>query len=123
MDELEYTPKDILDQDIPFEILPEARSAHLHCPECGEPMVVVETTRTIMRGRFTIPYKVYKCPTCERRYLNPEQADHFSAIQRLEQLIEEQDQRVEGDVLFDGRDLFVRLALAREMFRPSHIVT
>ena len=41
---------------------------------------------------------LFRCPTCERRYLNPEQADHFSAIQRLEQLIEEQDQRVEGDV-------------------------
>ncbi len=123
MGELEYTAKDILDQDIPFEILPEARLAPLNCPECDEIMVVVETTRTIMRGRFTIPYKVYECPTCERRYLNPEQADHFSAIQRLEQLVEEQDQRVEGDVLFDGRDLFVRLALAREMFRPLHIVT
>ncbi len=83
MNELEYTAKDILDQDIPFEILPEARSAPLNCPECGESMVVVETTRTIMRGRFTIPYKVYECPTCERRYLNPEQADHFRAIQRF----------------------------------------
>lgn len=122
MDELRYTPKDILDEEVPFEILPEAYSAPLHCPECGEAMTVVEATRSIAHGRFTIPYQVYECQTCGRRYLNPEQVSRFSAILRLEQLIDEQGRRIEGNILFDGRDLFVRLALARELFRPSYLV-
>lgn len=118
MDELTYTPQDILDEEVPFEILPEAYFAPLHCPVCGEPMAVVEATRPIAGGRFVIPYLIHECRTCGRRYLNPEQASRFSAILRLDRLIEEKDQCIEGDILFDGHDLFVRLPLARELFRP-----
>ena len=118
MDELTYIPEDILDEEISFEILPEAYSAPLHCPVCDEPMAIVEATRPIAGGRFVVPYLIYECHTCGRRYLNPEQASRFSAILRLERLIEDKGQRIEGDIFFDGHDLFIRLPLARELFQP-----
>jgi hypothetical protein len=118
MDEPVYTPEDILDEEIPFEIVPEAYSAALHCPTCGEPMVVVEATRPVAGGRFVFPYLIYECRSEGRRYFNPEQASRFSAILRLEKLIAEKGQQIEGDVLFDGHDFFIRLPLAKELFQP-----
>jgi len=122
MDELVYTPDDLLDEETTFEIAPEAYSAPLHCPACGEPMEIVEANRPLAGGRFVIPYQIYECRPCDRRYFNPEQASRFSAILRLEKLIEEKGQRIEGDILFDGRDFFVRLPLARELFQPRQPV-
>jgi len=123
MDEFMYTSRDILDEDVPFEVLPEAYSAPLDCPACGEPMAVVEATRSIASGRFVIPYPVYECRTCGHRYMNPEQVGRFSAILRLERLLAERKQPFERDILFDGRDLFVRLPLARELFQPRYSAT
>ena len=124
MNEFTYSLEDILDEEVPFKILPEAYSAPLYCPVCGEPMAIVEATRPIAGGRFVVPYLVYECRTCGCRYLNPEQASRFSAILHLERLIEEKEQRIKGDILFDGHDLFVRLALARELFQPrQHAAT
>jgi hypothetical protein len=69
-------------------------------------------------GTVLFPYLIYECRSEGRRYFNPEQASRFSAILRLEKLITEKGQQIEGDILFDGHDFFVRLPLAKELFQP-----
>lgn len=81
-------------------------------------VLVKSYSRPVAGGRFVFPYLIYECRSDGRRYLNPEQASRFSAILRLERLIEEKGQRIERDILFDGHDFFVRLPLARELFQP-----
>jgi hypothetical protein len=50
-------------------------------------------------------------------YLNPEQAKRFSSVLLLERLFQEKREVLPGDVLFDGRDFFVRLSLLRDLAR------
>lgn len=112
-----YEPDDIIDEEVDFEILPQAYSAPLRCPDCGLEMELVLVPRAIARGRFTVTYEAYQCPRCGQRYLNPEQAKRFSSVLLLERLFEEKGKALEGDVLFDGRDFFVRLSLVRDLAR------
>ncbi len=116
MDDLKYNPDEILDAEIRLEILPEAHSAPLLCVNCDREMRAVEATRKVAGGRFFIPYQIFTCEECGRRGLNPEQASRFGAILRLDKMIEEKGDHAAGDVLFDGRDVFLRLPFARELF-------
>ncbi len=113
----EYGPDDIVDQEVDFQILPEARSAVLTCPQCGAEMVPATARRSLAGGQFTVTYPVYECPRCGRRYLNPQQAQRFGSLLLLEQWMVEQGHDWAGNVLFDGQDFFVRLPLVRALAR------
>jgi len=115
--DLVYEPEDIIDEEVDFELLPEAYSAPLHCPDCGREMELIRVQRSIAGGIFTVTYEAYQCPRCGQRYLNPEQARRFSSVLLLERLFEEKGEPLAGDVLFDGRDFFVRLSLLRDLAR------
>jgi len=113
--ELLYSPEDLIAEDIELEIAPEAFTGPLHCPHCDAELELTTATKTLGDGKFTVSYEAYSCPKCNRRYFNREQARQFSSILLLEQLLEEKGPELEGSVLFDGHDFFVRLPLAREI--------
>jgi predicted RNA-binding Zn-ribbon protein involved in translation (DUF1610 family) len=117
LNDLVYEPEDIIDEEVDFEVLPEAYSAPLNCPGCGLEMDLILVQRPIAGGKFTATYEAYQCPRCGQRYLNPEQAKRFSSVLLLERLFQEKKEVLPGDVLFDGRDFFVRLSLLRDLAR------
>jgi len=48
-------------------------------------------------------------------FLDRQQARRYGAIQMLDRLLKERNGSPQGQVLFDGEDLFVNLSLARDM--------
>lgn len=85
------------------------------CPHDGHPMTSQQHTYTLAGDRFVVTYEAWVCSECGEVFLDRQQARRYGAIQMLDRLLKERNGSPQGQVLFDGEDLFVNLSLARDM--------
>jgi len=78
-------------------------------------MTSQQHTYTLAGDRFVVTYEAWVCSECGEVFLDRQQARRYGAIQMLDRLLKERNGSPQGQVLFDGEDLFVNLSLARDM--------
>jgi YgiT-type zinc finger domain-containing protein len=111
----EYSPDDIGDEDVTLEWESRPAGEPPFCPHDGHPMTNQQHTYTLAGDRFVVTYEAWVCSECGEVFLDRQQARRYGAIQMLDRLLKERNGSPQGQVLFDGEDLFVNLSLARDM--------
>jgi len=111
----EYGPDDIGDEDVSLEWEPRPADEPPLCPRDGHPMTDQQHTYILADDRFVVTYEAWVCSECGKVFLDRQQARRYGAIQMLDRLLKERDGLPKGQILYDGKDLFVNLSLARDM--------
>lgn len=97
-----------LEEEVKIKVSKNAFKTELHCDECNIKMKKVVLDMDIPDSSITIHFEAFKCPKCEKEYLNGEQAEKLDEILVINKIVTERAPVYERAGNFDGHNWFVR---------------
>ncbi len=83
-------------------------SEKTYCEECDVRARKVEVEMTIPKTFLSIRLKVFRCPKCNKEYLNFKEAEKLDKLLVLNNMIEKQGVSYTRALNFDGDNIFIR---------------